>query len=341
MKLPTYVQIEPVGQCNLRCQMCPIQFRKDGPPYGPSAFMEFETFTRLIDQFVTLQELHLQGLGEPMMHPRFFDMVAYAIAKGIRVTTNSNLTLLNKKRAQLCVTSGLDCLHVSIDGATAKTYENIRVGSSFEQVVRNLELVLEAIRQLGSVSGISGDRSSRPNIHLVMVVMRQNLHELPDLVRLAHQWSVEQMFVQHLCHDFKESTLPAHYRPMREFVQAQTLLEEDKERIEHYFNKARNIAQELGVNLRLPRTTPRLHPPGTPGAKRCDWPWRGAYISYQGYAMPCCMVSTPDRINFGNLLEQGVEATWNGDAYQSFREQLASDEPPEVCRSCSIYSGTF
>ena len=32
--LPTYVQIEPVGQCNLRCQMCPIQFRQDGPPYG-------------------------------------------------------------------------------------------------------------------------------------------------------------------------------------------------------------------------------------------------------------------------------------------------------------------
>jgi MoaA/NifB/PqqE/SkfB family radical SAM enzyme len=30
--LPRFVQIEPVGQCNLRCQMCPIQFRTDGPP---------------------------------------------------------------------------------------------------------------------------------------------------------------------------------------------------------------------------------------------------------------------------------------------------------------------
>lgn len=332
MKLPTYLQIEPVGQCNLRCQMCSIQFRQDGPPYGPPAFMEFETFTRIIDQFVTLQELHLQGLGEPMMHPRFFDMVAYAANKGIRVTTNSNLTLLNEKRAQQCVTSGLDCLHVSIDGATAETYECIRVGSRFEQVVRNLELVLDARRKLGR---------ERPHLQLVMVVMRQNLHELPDLVRLAHQWSVNQMFIQHLCHDFGESSLPAHYQPMREFVQAQTLVEEDQERIEHYFGEARNLAQELGVNLRLPRTQQRIHPPGTPGPKRCDWPWRGAYISYQGYAMPCCMVSTPDRINFGNIVEQGVEDTWNGETYQSFRDQLASDEPPEVCRSCSIYSGTF
>ncbi len=332
MQLPTYVQIEPVGQCNLRCQMCPIQFRKDGPPYGPPAFMEFETFTQIIDQFVTLQQLHLQGLGEPMMHPRFFDMVAYAADKGIRVTTNSNLTLLNKKRAEQCVTSGLECLHVSIDGAIAQTYDRIRVGSRFEQVVDNLELVLKAREQLGS---------ELPHLHLVMVVMRQNLHELPDLVRLAHQWSVEQMFVQHLCHDFGESSLPTHYRPMREFVQSQTLLEEDLERVEHYFDQARNVARELSVNLRLPRTRSRIHPPGTPGQKRCGWPWKGAYISYQGSAMPCCMVSTPDRINFGNIVEQGVDQTWNGEAYESFRARLASDQPPEVCRSCSIYSGTF
>ncbi len=79
MQLPTYVQIEPVGQCNLRCQMCSIQFRRDGPPYGPPAFMKFETFTQIVDRCEGLQELHLQGLGEPMMHPGFFDMVEYAV----------------------------------------------------------------------------------------------------------------------------------------------------------------------------------------------------------------------------------------------------------------------
>jgi radical SAM protein with 4Fe4S-binding SPASM domain len=332
MQLPTYVQIEPVGQCNLRCQMCPIQFRQDGPPYGPPAFMPFATFTRLIDEFVTLRELHLQGLGEPMMHPCFFDMVAYAAAKGIRVTTNSNLTLLNQRRAERCVTSGLDCLHVSLDGATAATYERIRVRAHFERVVGNIERLLQARQQFGS---------DRPRLRLVMVVMRQNLHELPELVRLARDWSVEGIFVQHLCHDFGESSLPAHYWPMRDFVQAQTLLEEDPQRVERYFSEAREVARQSGVELRLPRTRPRVHPPGTPGPERCSWPWSGAYISYQGYAMPCCMVSTPDRINFGSMAERGAEAVWNSATYQAFRNQLASDEPPEICRSCSIYSSTF
>ena len=125
--LPRFLQVEPVGQCNLRCQMCPIQFRQDGPPHGPPAFMDFDVFTRLIDQFPDLEELQLQGLGEPMMHPRFFDMVAHAVRRGIRVGTNTNLTLLNARRAELCVTSGLGELHASIDGATAAVYDRIRV----------------------------------------------------------------------------------------------------------------------------------------------------------------------------------------------------------------------
>ena len=147
--------------------------------------------------------------------------------------------------------------------------------------------------------------------------------------------------MQHLCHDFGEVSLPAQYRPMREFVQEQTLLEEDPERIEHYFDEARQLAHSLNLRLRLPRPRPRPYPPGTPGKERCNWPWSGAYISYQGYAMPCCMVSTPDRIHFGNMAERGVAVTWNDPHFQAFRDQLASGEPPEICRSCALYAGTF
>jgi len=64
-------------------------------------------------------------------------------------------------------------------------------------------------------------------------------------------------------------------------------------------------------------------------------------VSYQGLAMPCCMVATPDRIQLGSMAEHGAPAIWNGPDYQAFRDQLSSDHPPEVCRSCSIYSGTF
>ena len=330
--LPKFLQVEVVGQCNLRCRMCPIQFRRDGPPHGPPAFMEFDLFARLLGQFPELERLQLQGLGEPMMHPRFFDMVEMAVARGIAVSTNTNLTYLNEHRAELCVASGLGELHASIDGATAETFERIRIRAHFDQVVGNLEHLVAARRRLGRTT---------PRLRMVVVAMRQNLDEVTDLVRLARRLSIDTVFVQHLCHDFGESSLPPHYRPMRDFVEAESLLNEDPDRVRRAFDAARATARELDVDLRLPRTRPQPHPPGTPGPDRCDWPWRGAYVSYQGFAMPCCMVATPDRINLGNLAEAEAKSVWNGEAYAGFREALSSDTPPEVCRSCAVYSGTF
>jgi radical SAM protein with 4Fe4S-binding SPASM domain len=328
--LPSYVQIEPVGQCNLRCRMCPIQFRESAA--DPSACMDFDAFRRLIDQFPALTELHLQGMGEPLMHPRLFEMVGYAARRGIEVTTNSNLTLLTERRAAECVASGLRRMHVSLDGASAQTYEFIRVRARFERVLRNLRKLLTARRRA---------RSATPEIELVAVAMRRNLHELPELVRLAHELGVESLSVQRLCHDFSEASLPARYRPMREFVEAQTLSHEDPARVQSVFDRARTLAVELNVNLRLPRAHPRAHDPARRGRARCDWPWRGAYVSFAGEAMPCCMVATPDRINFGNMAQAGVGAIWNNTAYAEFRRRLDSDAPPDICRGCAVYTGTF
>jgi MoaA/NifB/PqqE/SkfB family radical SAM enzyme len=332
VQLPEFVQIEPVGQCNLRCAMCPIQFRVDGPPYGPPAFMPFETFQRLLDQFPAIRELHLQGLGEPMMHPRFFDMVEHAAGRGIRVGTNSNLTLLHVHGAERCVASGLASLHVSIDGATRETYERIRRRARFDRVRRNLEALVAARARRAR---------EEPRLVLVAVAMQENLHELAALVRLAHGFGIPDVFVQHLAHDFGEAALPARYRPMRDFVAAQTLLGEPPGRVEQHFDEARAVARDLGIRLRLPRVRPRVYPPGTPGRARCDWPWRGAYVSYNGRAMPCCMVATPDRVDLGDMAGDGVAAVWHGEAYDGFRRRLDSPEPPDVCRSCSLYAGTF
>lgn len=328
MSAITFAQIEPVGQCNLRCRMCPIQFRQDGPPHGPLAFMSYEMFCGLIDDMPALKTLHLQGMGEPLMHPRFFDMVRYASDRGIAVTTNTNLTLLSERRARQCLESGLVQLHASLDAATAETYEHIRVRARFARVTRNLERLLRLRRKLGV---------TQPQVNLVVVAMRENLHELPTVVELAHRVGVDSVSVQQLCHDFGEASLPAHYRPMREFVDAQTLRNDEATRVRHYFDEARRRSQELGMKLRLPRTEPRA----PSDKRRCDWPWQGPYISYQGDAMPCCMVATPDRVNLGNMAQHGVDAVWNDAPYEEFRAALDSPTPPDVCRSCAVYQGVF
>lgn len=85
-----------------------------------------------------------------------------------------------------------------------------------------------------------------------------------------------------------------------------------------------HVAHAASAFLARPR-------PYAPGRERCNWPWSGAYISCQGYAMPCCLVSTPDHIHFGNMAEQGVTTIWNSVPFQTFHDRLASGELPEIC----------
>jgi radical SAM protein with 4Fe4S-binding SPASM domain len=327
--LPRFLQVEAVGQCNLRCRMCAIQFLRDGPPHGPLAFLPFDDFKRLVEGFGAIDELQLQGLGEPTMHPDFFRMVAWAAARGISVSTNSNLTLWSERRARECVASGLAHLSVSLDAATPEIYERIRVGAHFHKTLRNLRRVMQA----------RASAASSMTVRIVMVLMRQNLEDLPALVRLAAAEGIPAVFVQHLCHDFEEQSLPGEYQPMRSFVHDETLDGVPSAVVDAAFAQARRAAEECGVELRLPRVGGEPRP--SRETPRCDWPWRGAYVSYRGDAMPCCMVGTPDRINFGNMLDDGVEKVWNNASYQAFRKGLLEGKPTAICRSCALYRGTF
>lgn len=374
--LPRFAQIEPIGRCNLACRMCTVNERGD-----EVAEMSLERFRSLLDQLPELQELHLQGLGEPMLHPGFFAMVSLAAARGIRVSANTNLTLLTRARARLCVESGLAALSVSIDGASARVYEAIRRKASFEKVIRNLDRLTDARDATASNLAVRG----------VMVLMRSNLEELPALVRLLHSHGVHELLVQRLSNDLEQTDLLERYIPIRTFVESAELRAADIERAGEVFDEARAAASELQFQLHLPRLREAENqshrdpieadnPPSggfafggfpsvgaapgnsapdgsAPGASssgtsasaenpRCRWPWDQLYVTAAGEMLPCCMVATADRATFGKVAAPatavgGLLERWHGEAAQAFRAALASELPPEVCRSCALYHGTF
>jgi hypothetical protein len=53
------------------------------------------------------------------------------------------------------------------------------------------------------------------------------------------------------------------------------------------------------------------------------------------------MVIGDDRVSLGDLRGETFAEIWHGAPYQQFRRRLASDQPPEVCRGCALYQGTF
>jgi len=53
------------------------------------------------------------------------------------------------------------------------------------------------------------------------------------------------------------------------------------------------------------------------------------------------MVMGDDRVALGSLQDQTFTEIWSGEPYREFRRRLSGDRPPEVCRGCALYQGTF
>ncbi len=329
--LPTELQLEVTGACNLACRMCLVRYR---PKLGKSAgAMCFHTFKEIVDELPELRRITLQGLGEPLLAPDLFRMIEYAAGRGVRMGFNTNGTLLTGKRAERLVRAGLDWLHVSLDGATPRTYEDIRAGSDFERVRRHVVGLVDVMRLL---------RAERPRLSLVFVAMRRNVHELPDVVRLASEWGVGRLFVQNLSHSFGDTDPAGGYRQIREYAEGEALwAEEERAEARRFFDEAQAVADEHGVDLRLPRLEAPPRTPREPGRPGCHWPFESAYVTHDGQVQPCCMVMGSNRVVLGDVAAERFAAVWMGDEYVRFREGLLSGDPPEVCRGCSLYRGVF
>jgi radical SAM protein with 4Fe4S-binding SPASM domain len=326
--LPRELQIEVTGACNLRCRMCLVRYRPSLDRHRAS--LDFERFKTLVDALPELETVTLQGLGEPLMAPDLFQMLEYGAVRGLRRGFNTNATLLTRATAERLVAARLDWLHVSLDGATAATYESIRDGSNFGKVRRNVRGLVEVMRARGA---------ERPRLSPVFVTMRRNLGELPALVRLSAEWGIPTLRVQNLSHSFSDTDPAGDYHEIRAFAEGEALWQAPSPADAAVFDEARALAATLGVALRLPELDAEaVTPRSGPG---CDWPWRSAYVRQDGQVQPCCMVMGGDRAIVGDLATESFPVVWRGARYEAFRAGLVTGRPADVCRGCSMYRGVF
>jgi len=176
------VYVEPTNACNLSCSTC-VRHAWD----EPEGFMKWATFEAVVDGLVTGRSgaaegpnaaptIVFMGLGEPLLHARFLDMVRLAKGRGLRVEVTTNALLLDGPLAEALIGAGLDQLVVSIDGASAEAFGRVRSGASLERVIENVRFLHD---QRGSYYG------PRVRIGIEFVAMRSNIRELPALNRLA------------------------------------------------------------------------------------------------------------------------------------------------------------
>lgn len=137
---PIVMLVEPTSICNLRCQMC---FQSDESFSSDRAFlgkMDFGLYQRIIDEMAAhdCDALVLASRGEPTLHPRFADMLAYATPRILDVKVNTNATRLDEALCHKILEAEPSVMVFSIDSADPAQYEEIRKGAHFDHVLENV-----------------------------------------------------------------------------------------------------------------------------------------------------------------------------------------------------------
>lgn len=145
---PIHVDFEVSSICNLKCPMCYRPHRSD----KNDGIMDFDLYKKAIDECGrhNLYSIRLSWRGEPSLHPRLAEMVAYAKKMGIReVSFITNGVKLQGNLARDLVKAGLDYFSVSIDGI-GETYEKIRYPSKFNDIVSRVQYMRKLRDEIGS-----------------------------------------------------------------------------------------------------------------------------------------------------------------------------------------------
>lgn len=298
------VQIEPTNRCKLRCKMCQHSFdqmqKKD---------MTLNQFVYILNQMPFLVNLTLQGLGEPLLNKEIFKMIKEAKKRNIRVGLSTNATIITKEIAQKIIDSGLDWMYISLDSLNKEIYEDIRRGAVFDLVINNIKNFFK----------LKGDK--KPETNFWILIMKENLAGIPKIIEFAEELGMKKAVLQNNihnwgCNDFKKN------------------VEQIKNSSDERSLKLIEIIKKTNSNVEVEiYTNPR-----SDDHEKCNWPWRSAYITCDGYITPCCMQgSNPEIINFGNLFKNSIKEILNNKSYQEFRNGLKNGPIPAVCINCPVY----
>jgi MoaA/NifB/PqqE/SkfB family radical SAM enzyme len=181
------IYVEPTNRCNLNCVTCIRHSWNE--PFGD---MDWSVYKALIDglaSFPGAKTIAFAGLGEPLLHEQFPEMVRLAHGRGLRTEMTSNAMLLTPSLAERLIEAGLDQFTVSIDGASGEAYVAIRPGAFLEEIKTNVRTFHRQSEEM---------RAIPVRIGIEFVAMKRNIQELPAIQEIADQIRASFILVTNL-----------------------------------------------------------------------------------------------------------------------------------------------
>jgi MoaA/NifB/PqqE/SkfB family radical SAM enzyme len=320
---PWTLEVYPTLRCNLDCVFCDTTERHR-PAVDELSPARWEA---LVDEAAALgaRRILVLGGGEPLLALATPGILRRARAHDMHGTLTTNGSRLDA-HAALLVELGWDEVHVSVDGATPETHDRLRGrAGAFRRTVSGL-CRLRALRDSRGATA--------PRLALHTVITRANVHELADIVRLAHALG---------CGRVEFDALVA-YRPEQE---AWRLDAAGEALLAQVGAEATEVAERLGVTTTLGRFLApggvrrgEVAPPPGSGtglaAAPCLKPWHHLVVGPSGRIAPCCV-----RADEGPSVRGTSLATVWGDGpagspeLAALRASLRAGVAPGRCAECS------
>jgi MoaA/NifB/PqqE/SkfB family radical SAM enzyme len=340
-------QIELTTRCPLRCKMC-IRTESKNWQYQD---MPLEDFKKLLPNLRGVESVVLEGWGESLLHKDLSQCIRLVKKEGSQVGFVTSGMGLTENRVAELIGAGLDFVGFSISGTTPETHDAIRVNSHLPEVLNAIRLFhQEKMRQ-----GLS-----RPKMHLVFLMVKDNIHEVPSVPSFAKKTGIEEVVLTNICH-----TINIWQETQRIFD-----WQKGKNPYEEIVKQAEINARELKIRLKKPS----LSAIDVPVCE--ENPLRNLYISVDGEVSPCVYLYPPlsssfkrifcgkehwiDKVSFGNIFREPFSAIWNRGNYEQFRNLFMERErdfrelyfslwdsprmknsqgdllprPPESCKTC-------
>jgi MoaA/NifB/PqqE/SkfB family radical SAM enzyme len=249
---PYHIVIDPTNACNLGCPLCPTGL---GLSQRTKGLLKFNEFRKIVDEVEDYCiELHLYNWGEPTLNKSLVEMLGYAKSKNIWTRISSNLSLKYKQNyLEELLKSGLNLLHIDIDGIDQDVYSKYRKKGDLNVVIENLKVIKEIKIK---------NKLNEPIIELAMLAMKQNEHQHEDFYKFAKEFNADEVKIEKIQHNpnMDENWLPTN-----------------QELIYKTYESGKASSSSSTDNE----------------IKQCHWPWSGIVVNWDGGANPCCIVDDP------------------------------------------------
>jgi MoaA/NifB/PqqE/SkfB family radical SAM enzyme len=267
---------------------------------GDEVYCTLTRFREIHEEIPSLGTLNFMGDGEPLMNPELADIIHYAALRDIHTVLTTNATLVTKYDVEHWRDNNVYRIHTSVDAPSKELYEKMRLGAEWEKTLENLHLI---------------GRSGIP-FCVNMVLTKQNIHEMPNMVRLCKEVrATEVTFLMPICTYGDDRNV----RP------------DNNRKNQQLFLDTARMCNDLGVKWIFPLTL-------NPTFRRFNFPFIRPQISIEGDMYACCYSLGRGKVwyegygyevpnyNLGNMFKDGFRKVWHGEDFNKIRQIYKESE---------------